>query len=840
MQPGGTLTLGTSENPATLVSFGQQSFSGDVSVGSASDPATFTVNGLSVAPQNIVVSQGGALTEQETNSGTVVTITAAGAELGLPGLTQYPSGYATTLTFVNTSTDTVTLVATNGDVFVTTSSETTAGSEFRGAPAPSPTCLTSRAAHAAAPTCLGAQLHASTQLYAAAQRSADRAPRARAGPRAGATSYSLAAGASAAVRGVLVGSVGTWYVNAGVGPTGPVGSTGPSGATGAAGAAGTAGPTGPPGTGSTSTGATGPTGAGATGPTGAGARGATGSSGATGPTGRSVTGPTGATGRAGTSGLNGATGPTGRSGATGPAGAAGAVGPTGPAGGGSGGTTGATGPAGPAGPPGPAGGAAGTPIQLTTAGLILTAAQSGSIILGNAQLINRGAPIQVTLPAPAANLTFSFSIQGLTNLVDLFPVIVTTNGGAIRGMSQHGLSESQIYLNTATVGAPVCTSNAVAAWKPPGPPSAAQSIPVTCETNCTMTLVCDGTNWNVSGTATNFGDQTLTTGLSGVCSNFNAPRRAVYIGYADITAAPSATSIDAQVLAAVNQGFNVIILAFIYPKLNTNPPPDPYSAAWYWSQLTAAQKLSAVSFAHSRGAVVMVAAAGASFGQTSGDYVVGGGGSFGTNCANWATTNYLDGVDLDFENFLAPDMRANGLTGAQTVQYLIDASNAVKSTNANLIVTHAPQSPYMGPGADVALSVPGYSNQAGGVLAGTTNIDWLNIQFYNQGPGSSETYQLQFINSGSAHPNQSISQIRTNGGVRFNQIVMGKNLLPDDGGAATYTSPQELGTWTQLAANTTASGSSPFAQGIGWHTGIFYWQWHQAYGQAGIRGAWPS
>ena len=219
------------------------------------------------------------------------------------------------------------------------------------------------------------------------------------------------------------------------------------------------------------------------------------------------------------------------------------------------------------------------------------------------------------------------------------------------------------------------------------------------------------------------------------------------------------------------------------------------------------------------------------------DYVAGGGASFGTNCANWATTNYLDGVDLDFEdfeNFLAPDMHANGLTSAQ-VQYLIDASNAVEAANANLIVTHAPQSPYVDPGADVALSAPGYSNQAGGVLSGTTKVDWLNIQFYNQGPSSSETYQLQFINSGSTLPNQSISQIRTNGGVRFNQIVMGKNLLPDDGSAATYTSPQELGTWTQLAANTTTSGSSPFAQGIGWHTGIFFWQWHQAYGQAGIR-----
>ena len=414
-------------------------------------------------------------------------------------------------------------------------------------------------------------------------------------------------------------------------------------------------------------------------------------------------------------------------------------------------------------------------------------------------------------------------------------MVVSTNGGYIKGMSSHGLSNSQLYLNTSSVSAPICTSNKTYAWDSAGPPSFAL-LPVTCEGNAAMTLVCDGTNWDVTGTAVNFGDQTLAASLSPVCSNFNAPRRVIYLGYADITAA-APTTIDAQVIAAVNQGYNVIIMFLIYPHLGTNPPPDPYSAAYYWAALPAATKLSVVGFAHSRGAVVMVSAGGATFGNTSGDYVAGGGAAFGTNCANWATSNYLDGVDLDFENFIAPNFTANGLTTAQAVQYCIDASNAVKTANAQLICSHAPQSPYMGPGADVAFSVPGYSNKPGGVLAGTTSIDWLNIQFYNQGPNSSQTYQLQFLNSGATHPNQSIAQINSNGGVPFNQIVLGKNLVPADGSADTYTSPQELGLWTQLAATRAGSGST---QGIGWHTGISYFQWHQAYGEAGIRGAWPS
>ena len=809
VQPGGTLTLGTAEDPAALVAFGEQTFSGDVAVGTPGAPATLLVNGLSVTPQNIVVSQGGALTEQQTSSGSVITVTVGGVQIALPGLTSYPDGYATTLTFINISGAAVTIVAVGGDVFVETSSEPPLSAALTASPTclrsgltATPTCLRSE------PTCARAQLHATTQLYAAQM-----AAPLRAGPQAFASSYVLDAGSSAALRGVLNGGVGTWYVNAGRGATGPTGAPGELGPTGGVG-------TGPPGP-------TGPTGV--QGASGLGLRGPTGPSGSTGPRGPTgfglgPTGPTGANGTAGSSGLNGATGPTGR------------IGPTGPAGSGGGGTTGATGPSGPAGPAGPAGGAAGTPIQLTAAGLTLTAAQSGSIILGNMQVINRAASVFVTLPAPAASLTFSFSIQGLTNDGLLFPLVVSTNGGFIKGMSLHGISNSQIYLNTSSVSAPICTSNKTYSWDSAGPPSFAL-LPVTCEGNATMTLVCDGTNWDITGTAVNFGDQTLATSLSPVCLNFNAPRRCIYLGYADITAAPSATSIDAQVIAAVNQGYNVIIMFLIYPHLGTNPPPDPYSAAYYWAALPAATKMSVVGFAHSRGAVVMVSAGGATFGNTSGDYTVGGGTAFGTNCANWAASNYLDGVDLDFENFSAPDMRANGLTGAQAVQYCIDASNAVKSANPQLIVTHAPQSPYMGPGADVALTVPGYSNKPGGVLAGTTSIDWLNIQFYNQGPNSSQTYQLQFINSGAVHPNQAIAQINSNGGVPFNQIVLGKNLIPADGSADTYTSPQELGLWTQLAATRTGSGST---QGIGWHTGMSYFQWHQAYGEAGIRGAWPS
>jgi chitinase len=455
------------------------------------------------------------------------------------------------------------------------------------------------------------------------------------------------------------------------------------------------------------------------------------------------------------------------------------------------------------------------------------------------QALGATAPIVVTLPAPAANLTFSFNIQGLSKLSAVpsppnsavLPVIVNTSGGLIVGMSRHGLSGSNVYLSTATVSAPICTATSVSTWSPPGAPSYTY-LPVTCETNAIMTLICDGTNWNVVESAVNFGDESLTLGLSFACSNFNAPRRVIYIGYNDL--APPNT-IDQQILAAVNYGFNVVILAFIYPHLNTTPPPDPYSAAFYWAALTQAQQQTCMGFVHARGAVVLVAGGGASFAGS--DYVAGGGGAFGANCANWAVANNLDGVDLDFENISGPNFQAGSLTTAQTVQYFVDASAAVKSASANLIVTHAPQSPYFGPGADTAFNVPGYSNLTGGVLAGAgTNIDWCNVQFYNQGPNSSETYQLQMINSGNAHPNQAIAQLKSNGNVPYNKIVMGKNLLPGDGSAATYNTPQELGTWTQLALTKNASG----VPGIGWHTGVSFWQWTNAYGQAGIRGAWPS
>ena len=89
------------------------------------------------------------------------------------------------------------------------------------------------------------------------------------------------------------------------------------------------------------------------------------------------------------------------------------------------------------------------------------------------------------------------------------------------------------------------------------------------------------------------------------------------------------------------------------------------------------------------------------------------------------------------------------------------------------IVSHAPQAPYFSPNFGPRGSYLTVHNQVGKF------IDFHNIQFYNQGNTTYETYESLFIDSGLLNPNSSIYQIISQG-IEPEKIVLGKPVTQKD------------------------------------------------------------
>jgi chitinase len=103
-----------------------------------------------------------------------------------------------------------------------------------------------------------------------------------------------------------------------------------------------------------------------------------------------------------------------------------------------------------------------------------------------------------------------------------------------------------------------------------------------------------------------------------------------------------------------------------------------------------------------------------------------------TKLASYVSTNNLDGVDIDWEDNYA--MEAG--TGER---WLIAFTIKLRELLPSHIITHAPQAPYF---CKEHYKNGGYvtvNNEVGPL------IDFYNIQFYNQGNTTYDTYDKLFI-----------------------------------------------------------------------------------------------
>jgi len=238
---------------------------------------------------------------------------------------------------------------------------------------------------------------------------------------------------------------------------------------------------------------------------------------------------------------------------------------------------------------------------------------------------------------------------------------------------------------------------------------------------------------------------------------------------------------------------------------------NPADFVGVWGAAPASQKQAAINYAHSKGAVIMVACGGATenpFDRNPTDY--------GTKIGQYAANNMLDGIDFDLENF-DKGLVAPGKSAQATLDWIVAANNAARSAFAAIrgsqpIISHAPQGPYFGRVGDTtswAGSLGGYT-----AVEKACKVDFYNVQFYNQGATCYTTYEGLFVRSGtscSVFPGTSISEINQ-WGVPMNKIVLGKPLTQEDANNG-HVTPSTLKTMISHAQS----------NGINWDAGVMFW-----------------
>jgi len=92
-------------------------------------------------------------------------------------------------------------------------------------------------------------------------------------------------------------------------------------------------------------------------------------------------------------------------------------------------------------------------------------------------------------------------------------------------------------------------------------------------------------------------------------------------------------------------------------------------------------------------------------------------------------------------------------------------------------------------------------------------IDWYNVQFYNQGDTTYDTYELLFIDAAYGDwANTAVKQL-IDYGIPSEKIVLGKPVLKSDATNTGWVSAQNLHDWAAQAAID-----------INWTTGLMDWQ----------------
>ncbi|EJU05019.1 glycoside hydrolase [Dacryopinax primogenitus] len=259
---------------------------------------------------------------------------------------------------------------------------------------------------------------------------------------------------------------------------------------------------------------------------------------------------------------------------------------------------------------------------------------------------------------------------------------------------------------------------------------------------------------------------------------------------------------------SVINGFNVFILSF----LMTSGAADQ---ALEWTTLDSATRASIKSEYANAGMKLLVSAFGSTDAPTSEGYNPT---SLANTMAAWVKEYDLDGIDVDYEDFNAFNSGTN-----EAVTWLVTFTQALRAAlpAGQYIITHARWEPGS-LGSCIAVA-PWFSKSqypAGSYLDVNTqaggDIDWYNIQFYNQGSTEYTTCAGLLTASSSSWPNTALFQINASG-VSLNKLVIGKPANSGDASTG-YMSTSTLASCVQQAQ----------AQAQGWEAGVMTWEYPDA------------
>ncbi|EIW77991.1 glycoside hydrolase family 18 protein [Coniophora puteana RWD-64-598 SS2] len=343
----------------------------------------------------------------------------------------------------------------------------------------------------------------------------------------------------------------------------------------------------------------------------------------------------------------------------------------------------------------------------------------------------------------------------------------------------------------AASGLPIPTSVgiSVSIGLPTGTPTGSSSSGAPTGTGVptgSSTAIPTGTG-SSSGTPTSSGSAAPTsTGSSGSGSG---PHWVVYSDawISGETGPPKASDLD---------GFNAFLLSFWM----TTGPSDQ---ATTWSQLDATTRQSTKAEYKAAGIKLMVSA----FGSTE-QPTTGGADPVATadNLATFVTQNDLDGVDIDYEDFQAINLK-DGSAENWLIKFTTELRKKLPA--GQYTFTHAPVAPWF----SGAPTYPSGAYLAVDKAVGSM-IDWYNVQFYNQN-SDYESCDGLLTKSSSTFPNSSVFEIAKSG-VPLDKIVIGKPATQAD---------QTNGGFMSTSALASCIAT---AKGKGWNAGVMSWEYPQA------------
>jgi len=296
---------------------------------------------------------------------------------------------------------------------------------------------------------------------------------------------------------------------------------------------------------------------------------------------------------------------------------------------------------------------------------------------------------------------------------------------------------------------------------------------------------------STSGTPTTSGSATPTsTGSSGSGSGSGSGPHWVIYSDAWVSGEngpPKASELD---------GYNAFLLSFWM----TTGPVDQAIA---WTQLDDATRKSTKAEYEQAGIKLMVSAFGATEQPTT-----GGADPVATadQLAAFVTQNDLDGVDIDYEDFQAINLK-DGSAENWLIKFTTELRKKLPA--GQYTITHAPVAPWFS-------GAPTYTSGAYLAVdkAVGSMIDWYNVQFYNQN-SEYETCDGLLTKSSSAFPNSSVFEINKSG-VPLDKIVIGKPANQADQTNGGFMSTGDLASCIATAKDK------------GWNAGVMTWEYPSA------------